>query len=125
MRTHYWWRKQTQESFHPIFLELQDFPGGTVVKNLRANAGDTRDAGSIPGQEDPLEEESAAHFSILVWRIPWTEEPGELWSRGSQKSQTRLRHKIKTQCWILVPQPGIEMAFPHGTTGPPGKALKY
>ena len=33
------------------------------------------------GQEDPLEEEMATHSSILAWRIPWTEEPGEysLW----------------------------------------------
>ena len=30
------------------------------------------------GQEDPLEEEIATHSSILVWRIPWTEEPGGL-----------------------------------------------
>ena len=30
------------------------------------------------GQEDPLEEEMSTHFSILVWRIPWTEEPGRL-----------------------------------------------
>jgi len=30
------------------------------------------------GQEDPLEEEMATHFSILAWRIPWTEEPGRL-----------------------------------------------
>ena len=28
------------------------------------------------GQEDPLEEEMATHFTILAWRIPWTEEPG-------------------------------------------------
>ena len=28
------------------------------------------------GQEDPLEEGMATHFSVLVWRIPWTEEPG-------------------------------------------------
>ena len=27
-------------------------------------------------QEDPLEEEMAAHSSIPAWRIPWTEEPG-------------------------------------------------
>ena len=40
-----------------------------------------------PGQEDPLEEEIAAHSSILAWRIPWTEEPGGLPSMGSQ-SQT-------------------------------------
>ena len=36
--------------------------------------------------EDPLEEEMAAHFSILAWRIPWTEEPGGLQSMGSQES---------------------------------------
>ena len=36
------------------------------------------------GQEDPLEKGMAAHSSILVWRIPWTEEPGRLQSTGSQ-----------------------------------------
>ena len=30
------------------------------------------------GREDPLEEEMTTHFSILAWRIPWTEEPGRL-----------------------------------------------
>ena len=35
------------------------------------------------GQEDPLEKEMATHFSILAWRIPWTEEPGGLQSTGS------------------------------------------
>ena len=30
------------------------------------------------GLEDPLEEEMATHYSILAWRIPWTEEPGGL-----------------------------------------------
>ena len=38
--------------------------------------------GSIPGLEDPLEKEMATHSSILAWRIPWTEEPGRLESRG-------------------------------------------
>ena len=51
------------------------FPGGSVVKNLPANA---EDWGSILGQEDILEKEMATHFSILVWEIPWTEEPGGL-----------------------------------------------
>ena len=36
------------------------------------------------GQEDPLEEEMVTHSRILAWRIPWTEEPGELQSMGSQ-----------------------------------------
>ena len=51
-----------------------------VVKNPPANAGDIRDAGSIPGQEHPLEEGMTTHSSILVWRIPWTEKPGGLQS---------------------------------------------
>ena len=36
------------------------------------------------GWEDPLEEEMVVHSSILAWKIPWTEEPGELLSTGSQ-----------------------------------------
>ena len=36
------------------------------------------------GQEDPLEEGMATHSSILVWRIPWTEEPGRLQPIGLQ-----------------------------------------
>ena len=35
-----------------------------------------------PGQEDPLEKEMATRSSILVWRIPWTEKPGEVQSTG-------------------------------------------
>ena len=36
------------------------------------------------GGEYPLEEDMATHSSILAWRIPWTEEPGGLWSIGLQ-----------------------------------------
>ena len=35
------------------------------------------------GRGDPLEKETAIHFSILAWEIPWTEEPGGLQSMGS------------------------------------------
>ena len=45
------------------------FPGGSVVKNLLATAGDV---GSIPGWEDPLEKEMETQFSMLAWEIPWT-----------------------------------------------------
>ena len=38
--------------------------------------------------EDALEKGMATHSSILVWKIPWTEEPGRLQSTGSQ----RVRH---------------------------------
>ena len=37
-------------------------------------------------RKDPLEKGMATHFDILAWRIPWTEEPGELQSTGLQKS---------------------------------------
>ena len=47
-----------------------------MVKNLLANAEEARDAGSIPGLGRSLEEKTAAHSSILTWKIPWTEEPG-------------------------------------------------
>ena len=36
-------------------------------------------------REDPLEKEMAIHSSSLAWRIPWTEEPGRLWSMVSQR----------------------------------------
>ena len=36
------------------------------------------------GWEDPLEKGMATHSRVLVWRIPWTEEPGGLQSMGSQ-----------------------------------------
>ena len=58
------------------------FPGGASgIKNRSANAGDIRDV----GQKDPLEEGMTTHSSILAWRIPWTEEPGELQFMGSQR----------------------------------------
>ena len=41
------------------------------------------------GHEDPLEKGMATHSSILAWKIPWTEEPGRLWSMWSH-SQTWL-----------------------------------
>ena len=40
------------------------------------------------GQEDPLEQEMETHSSIPDWKIPWTEEPGGLQSKGLQ----RIRH---------------------------------
>ena len=56
-----------------------------MVKNLPA----IRETGVRPlGQEDPLEEDMATHSSILVWKIPGTEETGGLQSMGSQ----RVRH---------------------------------
>ena len=45
------------------------------------------------GEEDALKKEMAIHSNILAWEIPWTEEPGELQSTGSQ----RVRHDLSTK----------------------------
>ena len=49
------------------------------------------------GREDPLGKEMATYSSILAWKIPWTEEPGELQSPGWQKSRTKLSDQACTQ----------------------------
>ena len=54
-------------------MSVAGLPGGSAVKTLPANAGDT---GLLPG--------------ILAWEIPWTEQPGGLQSMGSQKGRTQL-----------------------------------
>ena len=51
------------------------FLGGSVIKNL---PGMWETQVRSLGWEDPLEKGTAAHSSILAWRIPRTEEPSEL-----------------------------------------------
>ena len=66
-----------------------------VVKNPPANAGDLRDAGSIPGVGRSLEKEMATHSSILGWKIPLTEEPGGLHIGNTckkKKNHTQASH---------------------------------
>ena len=61
------------------------FPGGSVVENPPANAGDIAlilGSGRVPG------ERNGNPLCVLAWEIPWTEEPGGLQSIGSQ----RIRH---------------------------------
>ena len=64
---------------------MMGFLDGSAGKESAFNAGDARVAGSTPGSEEPLEEEMATHSSILAWKIPWTEEPGGLQSKGLQR----------------------------------------
>ena len=61
---------------------MMDFPGDTVVRNLPA-----MQEMQLPSlsQEDPLEEKMANRFSIIAWKIPWTEEPGRRQSMRSQR----------------------------------------
>ena len=83
--------KDFEKTDLPLFMDLKKiirviyilgFPGDSDVKNLP-----TRQETQVRslGQEDHLEKGMATHSSILAWRIPWTEEPGGLWSMGSQR----------------------------------------
>ena len=56
-----------------------------MVKNLSAMQENWV---QLLGWEDPLEKGMATHFSILAWRIPWTEEAGKLQSMELQESET-------------------------------------
>ena len=69
-----------------IACGLAGLPQRHSGKESAYNAGATGDAGSILGQEVPLEEGMAAHSSILACRIVWTEEPGGLQSMGLQRA---------------------------------------
>ena len=66
----------------------EGIPGGSDGKESAHVAGDPGSIIQSLGQEDPLETGIATHYSILAWRIPWTEEPGRLQSMGLQ----RVRH---------------------------------
>ena len=61
------------------------FPSGLVLKNLPAVQEMQRTQVQSLGWEAPLEEGMATHSSILAGKIPWTEEPGGLQSKGLQR----------------------------------------
>ena len=77
------------------------------------------------GQEDSLEEGMATHSSILAWRIPWTEEPGELrsmglhrviydWSNWAHKIHfSQLLHFLGT-IFYYIPELGVQCYLPMG-----------
>ena len=68
-----------------VNIEYQGFPGSSLVKDSCAVQELQEMQVRSLCQEDPLEEGMAIHSSILAWRIPWTEEPGRLQSKGSQR----------------------------------------
>ena len=62
---------------------IKGFPGGSVVKNPPANAGDARDPSLIPGWGRSRRVGNGNPLQYSCWEIPWTEEPGGLPSMGS------------------------------------------
>ena len=73
-----------------LFVKISDtlgFPGGVVVKNPPANAGDVD---LIPGLGRFPGEGHGNHSGTLAWKIPWTEEPGGYSPWGCK----RVRHDL-------------------------------
>ena len=83
--------------------EGEGFPSDTSGKEPTCRRCKRR--GLSPwGYEDPLVEDLAAHSSILVWKVPWTEKPGELQSTGSQRVRhdwSDLAHTREASWWCL------------------------
>ena len=74
------------------------FSGGLVVKESICNEGGTGDTVLIPALGRSLGEGKATHSSILAWKILWTEEPGRIQSKGSQKvgHEWATKHALMT-----------------------------
>ena len=84
-------------SLKKAFLSLLVVLNGSVSKESAYNA---RDACLILGLGRYLEDEIAAHCGILTWKIPWTERPGGLQSKGSKESHPTER--LSTQPSLLL-----------------------
>ena len=67
---------------------------------MAARAGDAGGEDSLPGREDPLEEEMATHSRVLARRTPWTEEPCGLQSMGLKRvGHCRATEHVRMYCF--------------------------
>ena len=74
--------KVTRLSFRKSSVQVLGFPDASVGNNLLASAGDLGsipESGRFPGEGN----------GSLTWEVPWTEEPGGLYSKGLQKKSQR------------------------------------
>ena len=103
-----------------LFLDPKIFPDGSAVKNLPAMQEPWETCVRSLDWEGPLEQGMATHFSILAWKILWTEGPDRLQSMGSHRvghdwshlarmqsleMWSLLFHKPKSHFWTLVKDP--------------------
>ena len=76
-----------------ICLSLISFPGDSIVKKKKKKFHLPMQETQVPSLiwEDPLEKGMATYSNILAWEIPWTEEPGRLYSSRGH------RHELVTK----------------------------
>ena len=71
-----------------LLISLRVFSAPLVAEMVRNLPAMQETQAQSLGREGPLEKGMATHSSVLVWRIPWVEEPGGLQFMGVAKSQT-------------------------------------
>ena len=87
---------------------LRPSPMAQQVKNLLATQETQETLVWSLGPEDHLEKDTATHFSILAWEIPWTEEPGDLQFKWSQRAghdwatEHTAHGQARSVCFICV-----------------------
>ena len=90
-----------------------------MIKKKKKSAYNAGDPGSIPGSKGSLEKKVATHSNILVWRIPWREEPGGLQSMGLQRVGPNSKLHSLTLHWITFhcnsPPWAIRLGWPYMT----------
>ena len=98
-----WGRKEsdkTEAILHTRTASIRDLLHGSVVKNSPAMQELQKMQFQSLGWEDPKEEETATHSSILAWRIPWTVEPGMLQYIRSHRMGDNWNDWAPTPCTL-------------------------
>ena len=103
-------------SFGHFSVSFQGFPRSSVGKESACNVGDL---GSTPGSQRSPEKGMATHFSILAWRIPWTEDPGRPQSMGLQGGSDGKASAWNAEDPDLIPGSGRSLGEGNG------KPLQY
>ena len=103
------------------------FPGGLAVKNLPTVQELQEMQVQSLGQKDPLQKETTTYSSILPWRIPWTKDPGGLWTGlkehrlyGSVYEEFRNRWNTPLGLQVtayLLEDSSLEQGIPCGPAG--------
>ena len=98
-------------SIWEYFPESSPERASLVAQTVKKFPCDIRDLWSL-GPEDPLEKGMETHSNILAWRIPWTGDPGGLWSMGLQRvGHYWMTNPLKT-CHSSQPRAGSLASFP-------------
>ena len=96
---------------HILFLNM-DFPGGASGKEPTWQCRRHKRRGFDPWvRKIPLRRALATHSSIFAWRIPWTEEPGEIQSTGSQKVGHDWRNLAHTHAFLDIRKESFLCSF--------------